>query len=151
MLVEKISDGTVIDHIPPGKALSVLRLLGDPHEKGVRVALVMNVVSSRTGKKDILKVEGVELSDGQIQRLALIAPHATVNIVRSYQVSEKKSAVPPNELTDVIRCTNPTCISVKEKESVSPVLLRSKTESITYRCKYCGRDVTEQDIAAQLA
>jgi aspartate carbamoyltransferase regulatory subunit len=151
MLVEKISDGTVIDHIPAGRALSVLRLLGDPHEKGVRVALVINVASSRTGKKDILKVEGVELSDSQVQRLGLIAPHATVNIVRNYQVLEKKSAAPPEELTGVLRCTNPTCISVKEKEFVTPMLLRSRADPIAYRCKYCGRDVTEHDIAAQLA
>ena len=71
MLVQKISDGTVIDHVAAGKALSVLRLLGNPQERGVTVAPVMNVGSSKMGKKDILKVEGVELTDEQIQKLAL--------------------------------------------------------------------------------
>src|ERR1700704_916970 len=86
MLVRKIPDGTVIDHVAAGKALSVLRLLGNPQENGFTVALVMNVTSSKMGKKDILKVEAMEISQEQVQRLALIAPRASVNIVRSYKV-----------------------------------------------------------------
>jgi len=150
MLVQKISDGTVIDHISAGKALSVLRLLGNPQNRGVTVALVANVQSSKMGKKDILKVEGVELTDDQVQKLALIAPLASVNIIRSFRVSEKKNAVPPEKVVAVLSCTAATCVSVREKDSVSSVFSLVRTSPLTYRCKYCGRDLSEQEIAAQL-
>jgi aspartate carbamoyltransferase regulatory subunit len=150
MLVQKISDGTVIDHVFAGKALSVLRLLGDPQNRGVTVALVMNVESSKMGRKDILKVEGVELTDEQVQKLALIAPLASVNFIRSYSVSEKKKAVLPQTITGVLSCMATTCVSVREKDSVSSVFSLISSSPITYRCKYCGRDLSEQEIAAEL-
>lgn len=150
MLVQKISDGTVIDHVTAGKALSVLRLLGSPQDRGITVALVMNVRSSKMGRKDILKVEGVELTDEQIQKLALIAPLASVDIIRSYQVTEKKKAVPPSVVTSVLRCNAPTCVSVKEKDSVPSVFFLVSSSPLVYRCKYCGRELTEHEIASEL-
>lgn len=150
MLVQKISDGTVIDHITAGKALSVLRLLGNPQARGDTVALVMNVSSSKMKRKDIVKVEGVEISEEQVQRLALIAPQASVNIIRSYRVVDKKNAVPPKLLSGVLNCNNPTCVSVKEKDSVSPIFSLAEISPLSYQCKYCGRKLTEQDILSQL-
>jgi aspartate carbamoyltransferase regulatory subunit len=150
MLVQKISDGTVIDHVSAGRALSVLRLLSDPQDRGVTVALVMNVESSKMGRKDILKVEGVELTDEQIQKLALIAPLASVNIIRSYKVSKKKKAVLPKKITGVLRCTATTCVSVREKDSVPSVFFLVSTSPLVYRCKYCGRDLSEREISVEL-
>jgi aspartate carbamoyltransferase regulatory subunit len=150
MLVQKIPDGTVIDHVSAGKALSVLRLLGNPQDRGVTVALVMNVTSSKMSKKDILKVEGVELTDEQVQKLALIAPLASVNIIRSYRVAEKKSAVLPGTIRGILRCTAPTCVSVREKDSVASVFTLVGSSPIVYRCKYCGRNLTEHEISSQL-
>ncbi len=150
MLVQKISDGTVIDHITAGKALSVLRLLGNPQNRGVTVALVANVGSSKMGKKDILKVGDIELTDEQVQKLALIAPLASVNIIRSYRVLKKKNAVPPKTVLGVLGCTGATCVSVREKDSVSSVFSLVSSSPLVYRCKYCGRDLTEQEISAQL-
>jgi aspartate carbamoyltransferase regulatory subunit len=150
MLVQKISDGTVIDHIAAGKALSVLRLLGNPQNRGVTVALVANVGSSKMGKKDILKVEGVELTDEQVQKLALIAPLASVNIIRSYHVLEKRNAVPPKTVRAVLACTGATCVSVREKDSVTSIFTLVSSSPLIYKCKYCGRDLTEQEISAQL-
>ena len=150
MLVQKISDGTVIDHITAGKALSVLRLLGNPQARGDTVALVMNVSSSKMKRKDIVKVEGVEISEEQIQRLALIAPQASVNIIRSFRVVDKKNAVPPKSVSGVLSCNNPTCVSVKEKNSVPSIFSLTDTSPLSYRCKYCGRTLAEQDILSQL-
>ena len=150
MLVRKIPDGTVIDHVAAGKALSVLRLLGDPQGKGLTIALVMNVDSSKMGKKDILKVEGVELSDEQVQRLALIAPRASVNIVRSYKVVAKRRAVPPRKVRGVLRCTATTCVSVREKDSAPSIFFLSSRTPLRYKCKYCGRELDEKEISSQL-
>jgi aspartate carbamoyltransferase regulatory subunit len=150
MLVQKISDGTVIDHVSAGKALSVLRLLGNPQNRGVTVALVMNVSSSKMGRKDIVKVEGVELSEQQVQKLALIAPKASVNIIRSYKISEKKNAVPPKVVRGVLSCTATTCVSVKEKDSVTSIFYLAGTSPLKYRCKYCGRELNDHEISTQL-
>lgn len=150
MLVQKISDGTVVDHIAAGKALSVLHLLGNPQERGVTLALVMNVDSSKLGKKDIVKVEQVELNEEQIQKLALIAPEASVNIIRSYRVVDKKKVAPPQTLVGVLSCGNPTCVSVREKSAVRSVFYKNSTTPLSYRCKYCSRDLTEQDINNQI-
>jgi aspartate carbamoyltransferase regulatory subunit len=150
MLVQKIANGSVIDHVTAGKALSVLRLLGDPQNKGATVALVMNVASSKMGRKDILKVESVELSDEQIQKLALIAPLASVNIIRSFRVTQKKNAVLPKTITGVLRCTATTCVSVREKDSVPSVFSLVTSSPLVYRCKYCGRALSEQEIASEL-
>jgi aspartate carbamoyltransferase regulatory subunit len=150
MLVRKISDGSVIDHIAAGKALSVLGLLGKPQENGFTIALVMNVTSSKMGKKDIVKVEGLEITQEQVQKLALIAPKASVNIVRSYRVVDKKNAVLPRTVHDVLRCTAPTCVSVREKESAPSIFFISSRSPLRYRCKYCGRELDDKEISSQL-
>lgn len=150
MLVRKIPDGTVIDHVPAGKALSVLRLLGKPQERGFTIALVMNVDSSKMGKKDILKVEGMEISQEQVPRLALIAPRASVNIVRAYKVVSKRNVLPPRTLRAVLNCTATTCVSVREKDSAPSIFFLSSRSPLRYRCKYCGREVDEKEISSQL-
>lgn len=150
MLVSKISDGTVIDHIAAGKVLSVLRLLGNPQEKGFTIALVLNASSTKMGRKDILKVEGLEISEEQVQRLALIAPRASVNIVRSYKVAEKKSVNPPRTVRGILSCTATTCVSVREKDSAPSIFFISGRSPLRYRCKYCGREISEKEISAQL-
>jgi aspartate carbamoyltransferase regulatory subunit len=150
MLVRKIPDGSVIDHVAAGKALSVLRLLGDPQENGFTIAMVMNVSSSKMGKKDIVKVEGMEVSQEQVQKLALIAPRASVNIVRSYRVIAKRNAVPPRTLHGILSCTAPTCVSVREKDSAPSIFFISGRSPLRYRCKYCGRELAEKEISSQL-
>lgn len=150
MLVRKIPDGSVIDHIAAGKALSVLRLLGNPQENGFTIAMVMNVNSHKMGRKDIVKVEGMEISQEQVQRLALIAPRASVNIVRSYRVVAKRNAVPPRVLHGILSCTTPTCVSVIEKGSAPSIFFISGRSPLRYRCKYCGREIAEKEITTQL-
>jgi aspartate carbamoyltransferase regulatory subunit len=150
MLVRKIPDGSVIDHIAAGKALSVLRLLGNPQENGFTIAMVMNVSSSKMGKKDIVKVEGMEISQEQVQKLALIAPRASVNIVRSYRVLAKRNAVPPRTLRGILSCTATTCVSVREKDSAPSIFFISGRSPLRYRCKYCGRELDDKEISSQL-
>jgi aspartate carbamoyltransferase regulatory subunit len=95
-------------------------------------------------------VEGVELTDEQIEKLALIAPRATIVIIRSYRVAEKKNAVPPNVVTGILNCTGATCISVREKDSVQSMFTLATLSPLSYRCKFCGRVLTEQEISSQL-
>lgn len=132
--VDIIEHGTVVDHIQAGMGKKVLDILGIDEKSGNRVALVMNVTSSKMGKKDILKVEGVLISAEKTDAIALISPRATVNLIKDGKVVEKKQAELPEKLRGVGRCPNPNCISTQEKAPA-----KFHLEGQKYRCEYCER------------
>ena len=90
LLVRRIKDGTVVDHIENGKALIVLRVLDITGKEGNVVTVALNVPSNKHSKKDIIKVENKYLEKDETDKLALIAPHATINIIRDYKLVEKR-------------------------------------------------------------
>ena len=137
LLVRKIRNGTVIDHIPAGRSLMVLKLLGISGREGLRVAVVMNVESRKLGRKDIVKIEGRELGREEVDVIAFVAPTATINIIRDYRVVQKYQVTPPREIIGVFRCVNPTCITNKRGEPIKPRLELLDPASLTVRCKYC--------------
>ena len=142
--VSKIRNGTVIDHIPGGSALDVLALLGIDGSGGESVSVGMNVPSDRLDQKDIVKVEGRELSQTEVDVLALIAPRATVNIVRDFQVTEKHRVSRPKEVVGALSCPNANCITAADE----PVESRFEVLEDGVRCAYCGTIV--RDVAAHI-
>src|SRR5512139_599838 len=102
--VRPIKNGTVIDHIAAGQALNVLKILGIYGTSDASVSVVMNVDSGKLGKKDIVKVEDRELKEEEVNRIALIAPAASINIIRNYNVIEKRHVDLPTEIVGVVRC-----------------------------------------------
>lgn len=142
--VTPIRNGTVIDHIEPGMALKVLRILGLPREGSTAIVSVVMNVPSEHGRKDIVKIEDRELERGEVDRIALIAPKATVNIVREYEVAKKERVDLPHVVTGILRCANANCITNHE-----PVTTRFKVHqngALTLRCDFCDRvtaDVAE--------
>jgi aspartate carbamoyltransferase regulatory subunit len=134
--VKPINNGTVIDHIESGQALNVLKILGiSGHTKSV-VSVLMNVPSGAMGAKDVVKVEGRELDPEEVDTIALIAPRATINIIRNYEVVEKFRVAMPKTVVGIIKCGNPNCIS----NSNEPVSSRFSVESmdpVLLRCSYC--------------
>ncbi len=151
LLVSRIEKGTVIDHIPAGRALAVLRLLGITGREGYRIALVMNVDSRRLGKKDIVKLESVYIDEEKAKRIALVAPDATLNRIEEYSVVSKKKLEPPEILEGTLQCTNPTCITRKPREPVTPRFIRLPGKTLRYQCIYCGTIIEEDEIIQQLA
>jgi aspartate carbamoyltransferase regulatory subunit len=107
--VTAIRNGTVIDHIPCGQSLTVLEMLGVTGSTSVPVSLVMNVPSKKMGSKDIIKVEDRELTQGELDRLALVAPDAHVAIIRAYSVAEKLTI---NLGEEVVNVVNVQCLIV---------------------------------------
>lgn len=149
LIVQRIREGIVIDHIPSGQALNVLKILGIKGGEGYRVAMVMNVDSRKLGKKDIVKVEGRELSLAEVDKIALVAPEATINTVRKYRVEKKVKVRLPDKIEGILMCTNPNCISNKPREPVMPsfkVLSRTPTLLI---CEYCGNYISHDEVVAQ--
>ncbi|MFB6072428.1 MAG: aspartate carbamoyltransferase regulatory subunit [Halobacterium sp.] len=143
--VSKIQSGTVIDHVTAGEALHVLSLLGIDGSGGETVSLGMNVPSDRLGKKDVVKVEGRELSDSELEVLSLIAPDATINIVRDYDVVEKSRVERPEEVSGVLECPNRDCIT-NAGEPVDPTFAVLEDG---LRCEYCG-NILREDVTAHL-
>ncbi|RLF43402.1 MAG: aspartate carbamoyltransferase regulatory subunit [Thermoplasmata archaeon] len=134
-----IKDGTVIDHITAGQAVKVLHILGIP-EKTLNsiVSVVMNV-RSKIGKKDIVKVENRELKPEEVNKIALIAPKATINIIRDYEVVKKYKVDLPEEIVGIVRCPNPNCISNTREPIESRFRVISK-DPIRIKCCYCERE-----------
>ena len=102
--VTAIRNGTVIDHVPGGMSLTVLKMLGIGGVMSNPVSLLMNVPSKKLGSKDIIKVEDRELNQNELDRLALVAPDASISIIRAYSVAEKLTINLSEEIINVARC-----------------------------------------------
>jgi len=137
--VTAIRNGTVIDHVPVGKALSVLKMLGIDGSMSNPVSLVMNVPSQKMGGKDIIKVEDRELNQNELDRLALVAPDASVAIIRAYTVVEKMEINLTDEVVNVAKCTFTNCITTNPREPLPHRLIVCNREPLELRCHYCGK------------
>ena len=138
--VSKIENGTVIDHVPGGQALNVLAIVGIDGSGGEQVSVGMNVPSDRLGRKDVVKIEDRELSPEEVDVLSLIAPRATINIVREYEVSEKLRVSRPERVVGVLLCPNANCITTEEE----PVESSFEVLSDGVRCGYCDTIVRDE-------
>ncbi|MEM2602096.1 MAG: aspartate carbamoyltransferase regulatory subunit, partial [Candidatus Bathyarchaeia archaeon] len=138
--IQKIENGTVIDHITAGYALDVLRILNMDGKDGHVISIAMNVRSDKMGKKDIVKIENRELRQQEVDKIALLAPKATINIIRDYGVAQKTRVRLPEVIRDIVRCDNPVCIS-NAKEPVEPKFYVVSTGPLLLRCHYCGREM----------
>ena len=145
--VKKIKNGTVIDHIPPGQALNVLKILGIT--KGypkTTVTVAMNVPSRIADFKDIVKVEGKEL-DEELDKIALIALDATINIIREYNVEQKKIVSLPDSIEGVLKCNNSNCIT--NYEDIDSLFSIENKNPIKLRCDFCERTMSKDQVINQ--
>jgi len=136
--VEPIHNGTVIDHIRAGQALNVLKILGITGASKAVISVAMNVPSKIIASKDIVKIEDRELAPEEVDKIALIAPNATINIIRDYEVIEKHNVHLPDEIEGIIKCANPNCIS-NTKEPISSKFVLHEVDPLQFRCFYCDR------------
>ncbi len=147
--VSKIKDGTVIDHIPGGFALDVVKILGITGKEKRVMTIAVNVPSKRLGAKDIVKIEGKALSPQEVNRIALVAPNASINFIRDYAVLKKQVVQLPGTIQGIVKCINPCCIS----NSVEPVTAKfyvKTQEPLQLKCHYCGIALEQPDVLKQL-
>lgn len=137
--IQPIKNGTVIDHITPGNSVKVLHILRIPKSASSTVSVAMNV-RSKYEKKDIVKVENRELDHDEVNKIALIAPKATINIIRNYDVVKKYKLELPDEIVGIARCLNPTCISNDKKETVRSRFTVISKDPPRIKCFYCERE-----------
>ncbi|OPL18927.1 MAG: hypothetical protein AVO35_03075 [Candidatus Aegiribacteria sp. MLS_C] len=134
--VYSIENGTVIDHIPTPLALKVIRILGLENE-GIMTIGIGFRSDKQPGGKDIVKVENRELSHDETNKIALIAPDATINIIKNGRVAEKRQIKLPEEVREIMSCPNPNCAT--NVLGASTHFLLEKGDRIIYRCRYCER------------
>lgn len=145
--VKPIRNGTVIDHINANKALSVIKILGIPSGKNT-VTIAMNVSSPEMETKDIVKIEGRELAHDEVDKIALIAPNATINIIRNYEIVEKGKVNLLDEISGILECPNPNCIT-NTGEPMTTRFYVIREEPVFLRCYYCERIMEESEIESQ--
>ncbi|MGQ0377319.1 MAG: aspartate carbamoyltransferase regulatory subunit [Nitrososphaerota archaeon] len=138
LIVRRIKEGTVIDHIDEGRGLKVLDALGIDGKDGSVITIALNVPSGKYKKKDIIKVENRFLKDDDTNKLAVIAPSATVNIIKDYKLIEKRRVSLPNEIERIFRCSNPDCVT-NSSEHIESVMDVIDKEGRVLRCRYCSR------------
>jgi aspartate carbamoyltransferase regulatory subunit len=148
LLVSKIKDGTVIDHITGGHALDVVRILGITGRTNGTVLIAMHVPSKQLESKDIVKIEDRELKQEEVDKIALLAPHASINIIREYKVTDKKRVKLPDTIHGTVKCGNPTCVSNSNEPVQSKFYVKSR-EPLVIRCHYCSYIMEKQDILNQ--
>lgn len=142
--VAAIQHGTVIDHVAAGNALKIIRLLQLP--AGSRqVTVGLNLPSRKMGLKDLIKVEGAELSKEDVDRVAILAPSATINIIKRYAVVKKLMVEVPETIEHLFHCPNPTCITNHESMMTSFVTLKTKRD-LSLRCRYCEKKFSKEEV-----
>ena len=141
--VAALENGTVIDHIPSNQLFKVVNLLKlDRFSDSITIG--NNLASQRYGKKGIIKVAGYYFKEDELNKIALIAPNAVINIIHDYKVTEKRKVSLPNDIYGIVRCNNPKCITNNEPmETHFHVIDR---ENIEIKCHYCERTIRKSDI-----
>ena len=142
LVVQALENGTVIDHIPADKLFQIVNIL---HLDTLtdQITIGNNLSSSKLGKKGVIKISGKYIDPHELNKIALVAPSARINIIKDYQVVEKNECVIPDEVHDVLQCVNPMCIT--NKQHVTTHFHVVNKENITVKCHYCERYIKKED------
>ena len=141
--ISAIEEGTVIDHIPTDAIFKVAEILHLDKHAGV-VSIATNLQSKRIGKKGIIKVGGKSLTQEEVNKIAVVAPDATVNIIKNFRVKEKIKVKAPDVVENVIKCSNPVCIT--NNEQIATKFYVVKKDPLKVKCHYCERIMAKEDI-----
>ena len=143
MQVSALCNGTVIDHIPADKLFQIVNIL---HLETIsdQITIGNNLSSSKLGKKGVIKISEKYIDPQELNKIALIAPCARINIIKNYQVVEKNECVIPDEVHDVLQCVNPMCIT--NKQNVTTHFHIVNKQDRTVKCHYCERYIKAEDL-----
>lgn len=142
LAVAALQNGTVIDHIPSHVLFKVVELLGI-QKMNNSVTIGNNLDSKRMGSKGIIKIADVFFPEDILNRIAIIAPGAVINIIRDFEVVEKRHVTLPDVIVGIVKCGNPKCITNNE-----PMKTRFEVfdnDKLFVRCHYCGRTVKSSE------
>jgi aspartate carbamoyltransferase regulatory subunit len=141
--VSAIQNGTVIDHVPANTLFKVIHILRLDHIDN-QITFGTNLESKKLGRKAIIKISGIYFEDEDINRIALVAPDAKLNIIKDYEVVEKRVVQVPDNITGIARCMNPKCIT-----NFEPVTTKFKVVSkknVALKCHYCEKITNQENL-----
>lgn len=133
MIIGKIQDGIVLDHIKAGQGMALYEMLG-LDKLDCQVALIQNAESQKLGKKDILKID--QLIDLNVDIVGYVDPGITVNIIKGGELAKRTHVDMPDEIRGIVKCKNPRCITTAEQELPQVFRLTDRERGV-YRCIYC--------------
>ncbi len=140
--ISGLSEGIVLDHIKAGKSLDIYYQLG-LNKLDSQIAIIKNAHSKKMGRKDIIKIEGNVLDRIDLEVLGYIDHSITVNIIRDSKIVEKRVLRLPKQITNVIHCKNPRCITSIEQE-LPHIFYLADAEREVYRCRYCDERYSDR-------
>ncbi|MBR9699063.1 aspartate carbamoyltransferase regulatory subunit [Candidatus Woesearchaeota archaeon] len=141
--IPAIKEGTVIDHIRSRETFKIMRL-ANPQEFEHTINVALNLKSKKMGKKGVIKFSNRVLTQDEVNKVALLAPEATVSIIEDYKVKKKIRIKIPQIIENIVKCSNPNCIT--NKEDVKTRFDLAKEEPLQIRCAYCERMMGREDI-----
>ena len=141
--VAALENGTAIDHIPPSQLFKVAKLLGLENMDNT-ITIGNNFHSNKMGSKGMIKISDKFFCDEEINRIALIAPNVILNIIRDYEVVEKKEVKMPDELRGIVKCANPKCIT--NNEPMSTIFHVIDKDNCIVKCHYCEKEQRREEI-----
>ncbi len=145
--ISKIKDGTVIDHIPAGKALKVLNILNICENNSISIGI--RVSSSKMKEKDVIKIENRFLEKIELDKISMIAPRASISIIKNYDIIEKFSVDLPQKIMGILKCNNQNCIT-NSGEPVDSEFNLVSSSPLTVKCDYCKREMSDNEIINNL-
>ncbi|MDD3738934.1 MAG: aspartate carbamoyltransferase regulatory subunit [Lentimicrobiaceae bacterium] len=143
--VSAIENGTVIDHIPATNVFRVIRILNLEFDTQHQLLFGDNLRSQKYGKKGLIKVSDKFFEDKEINKIAIVAPTATIIEIRNYEVVSKKQVEVPNEIINIARCVNPNCIT--NIENITPHLRIIDSKEMRLQCHYCEKITTQKNLS----
>lgn len=142
--VSAINNGTVIDHISPRQLFKVIEILGLENVQ-TPITFGTNLESVKLGRKALIKISDYYFEDDDINRIALIAPDAKINIIHNYKVVEKRSLTVPDEIRGIARCFNPRCITNHYDIETRFTTLKENGE-LSFLCHYCEKVTLKENL-----
>jgi aspartate carbamoyltransferase regulatory subunit len=144
LMIRKIENGYVVDHVPSGLCYTISRVL-NLENSGCELYMGRNVSSGSTGKKDFLKVVGIELTEDDLNKIALVAPHVTVNKIKDFEVVKKVQIEPPKIIENVLKCPNVNCITNHSAHN-NTRFNKTGDSPLIFKCFYCERPFEIKDM-----
>lgn len=144
--VVALKNGTVIDHIPTDKLFTVVNLL-ELQNSDSNITIGNNFESKKLGKKGLIKVADRFFSDEEISRLSVVAPNVQLNIIRNYEVVEKKQVIMPDVVKGIVKCGNPKCIT--NNEPMTTIFHVINKENGVLKCHYCEKEQNKEMLKLQ--
>ena len=140
--IPAIKDGSVIDHIPSRDTFKIMRIL-DPQEFTHPISVILNLDSEKIGKKGVIKIDNRFLTEKEVNKIAILAPNATVSIIKDYAIVEKIQVKIPEDLMGIVNCSNPMCVT--NDEEVNTHFKVVGEDPLEVKCLYCERVYGKDD------